>query len=101
MTTSLWSRRRLVELYALPPDRVHVAPPGVDSAPLADGSATGARLLCVAAVTPHKGHDVLVAALADRPVESGAASASARSTGIQASWTGSASTPGGIGSPIG
>ncbi|GAB3933800.1 hypothetical protein GCM10027614_05590 [Micromonospora vulcania] len=32
-------------------------------APSASGSAAGARLLCVAAVTRHKGHDVLVDAL--------------------------------------
>ena len=64
VTTSFWSRRRLVDLYALAADRVHVAPPGVDTAPLAPGSVAGSRLLCVAAVTPHKGHDVLVEALA-------------------------------------
>ena len=32
--------------------------------PLAPGSDAGSELLCVAAVTPHKGHDVLVEALA-------------------------------------
>jgi glycosyltransferase involved in cell wall biosynthesis len=64
VTTSAWSRRRLAELYALPTDRVHVAEPGVDAADLAPGSAAGASLLCVAAVTPHKGHDVLLDALA-------------------------------------
>jgi glycosyltransferase involved in cell wall biosynthesis len=42
---------------------VHVAPPGVDPAPLAPGSTDGGRLLCVAAVVPRKGQDVLVAAL--------------------------------------
>jgi glycosyltransferase involved in cell wall biosynthesis len=64
VTTSEWSRRRLVELYALPADRVHVAEPGVDAADLAPGSAAGDSLLCVAAVTPDKGHDVLLDALA-------------------------------------
>jgi glycosyltransferase involved in cell wall biosynthesis len=64
VTTSGWSRRRLAELYALPPDRVHVAEPGVDAAGLARGSAAGDSLLCVAAVTPDKGHDVLLDALA-------------------------------------
>jgi glycosyltransferase involved in cell wall biosynthesis len=42
----------------------------VHEAPLAAGSADGGRLLCVAAVTPDKGHDLLVDALAgltDRP----------------------------------
>jgi glycosyltransferase involved in cell wall biosynthesis len=64
VTTSAWSRRRLGELYALPDDRVHVAEPGVDAADLAPGTPAGDALLCVAAVTPDKGHDVLLDALA-------------------------------------
>ena len=64
VTTSAWSRRRLAELYALPADRVHVAEPGVDAAGLAQGTAAGEALLCVAAVTPDKGHDVLLDGLA-------------------------------------
>jgi glycosyltransferase involved in cell wall biosynthesis len=64
VTTSAWSRRRLGELYALPADRVHVAEPGVDAAGLAPGTPAGEALLCVAAVTPDKGHDVLLDALA-------------------------------------
>jgi glycosyltransferase involved in cell wall biosynthesis len=64
VTTSAWTRCRLVELYALPADRVHVAEPGVDAAGLAPGTAAGDALLCVAAVTPDKGHDVLLDALA-------------------------------------
>jgi glycosyltransferase involved in cell wall biosynthesis len=64
VTTSTWTRSRLVDDYALPPGRVHVAEPGVDAADLAAGTADGGQLLCVAAVTPHKGHDVLLAALA-------------------------------------
>ena len=64
ITTSAWTRRRLAELYALPAERVHVAEPGVDAAPLAPGSAGGGSLLCVAALTPDKGHDVLLDALA-------------------------------------
>jgi len=64
VTTSAWTRRRLLELYQLPPDRVHVAEPGVDAADLATGTATGEALLCVAAVTFDKGHDVLLDALA-------------------------------------
>jgi glycosyltransferase involved in cell wall biosynthesis len=63
VTTSAWARRRLLELYALPADRVHVAQPAVDLAELASGTATGGALLCVAAVTFDKGHDVLVDAL--------------------------------------
>jgi glycosyltransferase involved in cell wall biosynthesis len=64
ITTSAWTRRRLLDLYPLPTERVHVATPGVDPAPRAPGSAAGSRLLCVAAVTPHKGHDQLTEALA-------------------------------------
>jgi glycosyltransferase involved in cell wall biosynthesis len=60
----------LVQHHGLPAARVHVAPPGVDPAPLTAGTDGGRRLLCVASVTPRKGHDVLVKALsrlADRP----------------------------------
>ena len=64
VTTSGWTARRLAELYALPAGRVHVAEPGVDPAQLAPGTAAGGELLCVAAVTPVKGHDVLLDALA-------------------------------------
>jgi glycosyltransferase involved in cell wall biosynthesis len=60
VTTSAWTRRRLAELYEVPGDRVHVAEPGVDAAGLAPGTAAGDGLLCVAAVTPDKGHDVLI-----------------------------------------
>jgi glycosyltransferase involved in cell wall biosynthesis len=64
VTTSAWTRRRLQELYALPAGRLHVAEPGVEPAGLAPGTAAGAALLCVAALTPGKGHDVLLDALA-------------------------------------
>jgi hypothetical protein len=64
VTTSAWTRRRLLDLYALPADLIHVATPGVDPAPLAPGSEAGSELLCVAAVTPQKGHDLLTQALA-------------------------------------
>ncbi len=64
VTTSDWTRRRLLDLYELPADRVHVAEPGVDYAELATGTKKGDRLLCVAAVTYDKGHDVLLDALA-------------------------------------
>jgi glycosyltransferase involved in cell wall biosynthesis len=64
VTTSAWSRRTLLELYSLPSERVHVAEPGVDAAPFAPGTKSGGALLCVAAVIPGKGHDVLLAALA-------------------------------------
>jgi glycosyltransferase involved in cell wall biosynthesis len=64
VTTSEWTRGRLGELYGLSPGRMHVAEPGADLADVVPGSAAGDRLLCVAAVTPGKGHDVLLGALA-------------------------------------
>jgi glycosyltransferase involved in cell wall biosynthesis len=69
---SEWAAGRLVEHHGLDPERVHVALPGADVAPLAPGTATGPpaldvdgpRLLCVASVTPRKGQHILVEALA-------------------------------------
>jgi glycosyltransferase involved in cell wall biosynthesis len=63
---SEWSRRCLVETYDLPADRVVVVPPGADSSPTEQGvdDDAGRRLLCVGVVARHKGHDVLVRALA-------------------------------------
>jgi glycosyltransferase involved in cell wall biosynthesis len=66
ITTSRWTRRRLLDWYALPPERVRVAEPGVDpvgAEGLAPGTAGGGALLSVGAVTPTKGYDVLAAAL--------------------------------------
>jgi glycosyltransferase involved in cell wall biosynthesis len=64
VATSGWSARRLVDHHGLAQQRVHVATPGTDPAPIAPGTDGAARLLCVAAVTPGKGQDVLVEALA-------------------------------------
>lgn len=64
VTTSDWTRTRLLERYGLPMESVVVARPGVDPASPAPGTAAGAELLCVATVAAHKGHDVLLAALA-------------------------------------
>jgi glycosyltransferase involved in cell wall biosynthesis len=64
VATSAWTRRRLLELYSLPAERVRVAEPAVEAAELAPGTAAGGALLCVAAVTSDKGHDVLLDALA-------------------------------------
>jgi glycosyltransferase involved in cell wall biosynthesis len=49
---------------SLAPRRLVTAPPGVEPAPLACASSTGGRLVCLASVTPRKGQDVLVEALA-------------------------------------
>jgi glycosyltransferase involved in cell wall biosynthesis len=63
VTTSAWARRRLLDLYPLAAGTVHVAEPGVEPAELAAGTAEGRALLCVGAVTPDKGHDLLLDAL--------------------------------------
>ena len=48
----------------MPPEGVTVVEPGTDAAPEARGSGAGARqLLCVASLTPRKGHDTLFDAL--------------------------------------
>jgi glycosyltransferase involved in cell wall biosynthesis len=64
ITTSAWSRRHLLALHDMRADRVHVAEPGVEPAEPARGTPAGGELLCVAAVIPGKGHDVLLDALA-------------------------------------
>ncbi|MGW0762553.1 glycosyltransferase family 4 protein [Streptomyces sp. NPDC002814] len=64
IATSDWAVRRLVSHHGLAPERVHVAAPGADIAPLASGTDGVSRLLCVAAVTPRKGQHRLVEALA-------------------------------------
>ncbi len=66
VTTSEWSRRWVRRpLRAARRAGVTSPRPGVDPADLADGKRAGGELLCVAAVTPDKGHDVLLAALAE------------------------------------
>lgn len=58
--------RVIVEDFGIPADRVHVAPPGTDPAPRATGSENGGplQILALGAVTPRKGFDLLVKALA-------------------------------------
>ena len=63
VTTSAWTRELLLGRHRLSPERVHVARPGVDLDDEAPGTPDGTRLLCVAAVVPHKGQDLLVEAL--------------------------------------
>src|SRR5690606_30598676 len=64
VATSPWAAGEIAARHGLDPRQVHVAVPGVDPAPLAAGTDGGSRLLCVAALTPRKGQDVLVEALA-------------------------------------
>ncbi|MFE3174938.1 glycosyltransferase family 4 protein [Amycolatopsis sp. NPDC059090] len=44
---------------------VHIAPPGTDPAPQATGTDGVSQLICVAAVTPRKGQDILLNALSE------------------------------------
>ncbi|WP_433783428.1 glycosyltransferase family 4 protein [Actinomycetospora sp. CA-101289] len=64
LVTSPWAAGRLREKHGV--DAI-VAPPGVDPAPLAPGTDGAHRLLCLGAVTPTKGQDLLVDALAALP----------------------------------
>ncbi|GIE32493.1 glycosyl transferase [Actinoplanes italicus] len=65
IATSTPAARRVEDLHGL--SGVHAIPPGVDRAPRATPSADGGRLLNVASLTPRKGQDILLAALADLP----------------------------------
>ena len=65
VTTSAWSRERIRSWYGL--RNVHVALPGVDPVDPGTphgGPGGGTSFLCVAAVHPGKGHDLLLEALA-------------------------------------
>lgn len=65
VTTSAWTRERVRGWYGVP--RVDVALPGVDAvddAPAHRSAAAGTSFVCVAAIHPGKGHDVLFDALA-------------------------------------
>ena len=64
ITTSHFTRERLVG-YGLPRTRLRAVPPGTDPALPAAGPGPGQppNLVCIAAVIPRKGHDVLLRAL--------------------------------------
>jgi len=65
VVTSAATAQQLVHDYAVAADRITVVRPGNDPVPMAQGSDDGiVRLLCVGAVVPRKGFDVLIAALA-------------------------------------
>lgn len=63
IATSRWTQAWLLANYPLRPEAIQVAEPGAERAGPALGTTDGGELLCVAAVTPHKGHEVLLAAL--------------------------------------
>lgn len=65
IATSNWTRTELIGRDAADPHRIVVAHPGTDPAPTTAASASGARLLCVGTIAPHKGQDLLIRALAD------------------------------------
>ncbi|QBI56556.1 glycosyltransferase family 4 protein [Streptomonospora litoralis] len=97
VATSPGAARRLVERHGLDPARTGTVEPGVDPAPLASGTDGAARLLCVASLTPRKGHDVLVdalAGLADRDWTCVCAGPSARSPDHVAAIRGSIASRG-------
>lgn len=65
VTPSQTVARNLVADYGLEPAQISIVPPGTDPAPKARGSdGKAVVLLAVGAITPRKGYDVLVAALA-------------------------------------
>jgi glycosyltransferase involved in cell wall biosynthesis len=68
VTTSGWTRAWLLDHYGLDPARVHAVPPGVDAARaehVVAATPDGSELLVVGPVSPTKGHDLLVDALAE------------------------------------
>lgn len=65
VTTSAWTRDRIVARHGVAADGILILEPGTDRGPVAPGSPGGGALLCVAAVTVNKGLDVLIDALAD------------------------------------
>jgi glycosyltransferase involved in cell wall biosynthesis len=64
IVTSPLTAAALVAGFGVPGERVAVALPGVDPAPIAAGGNARPVLLCVGTVTPRKGHVLLVQALA-------------------------------------
>lgn len=68
VTTSEATARILAADYGVDRDRITVARPGTDRVPAASGSGGGeVAVLSVGGLTPRKGHDVLIAALAGLP----------------------------------
>jgi glycosyltransferase involved in cell wall biosynthesis len=65
IANSAETARHLTGDYGVPADRIVIACPGTDPAPMAQGSRDGiVRLISVGALVPRKGFDVLIASLA-------------------------------------
>jgi len=65
IVTSPATREILIRDYAVAPDNITVAVPGTDPQPFAPCTGNPPQLLTMATITPRKGHDVLINALAD------------------------------------
>jgi glycosyltransferase involved in cell wall biosynthesis len=63
IVTSPRIARLLASAFTVPPERIRVAEPGVEPAARAQGTGSPVQLLAVGAVSPRKGHDILVEAL--------------------------------------
>ena len=64
IVTSAWTGQWARTAGGVAGERIALALPGVDAAPRSASGTDGTRLLCVAAITPLKGHEVLLDALA-------------------------------------
>jgi glycosyltransferase involved in cell wall biosynthesis len=64
VVTSTFTARLVAAEFAVPPERITVAEPGTAQAARAKGTGAPVALLAVGAVTPRKGYELLVEALA-------------------------------------
>ena len=64
IATSGWTASEFVRLGLVAPDRVAVAVPGAHDGAIVTGPVGHRDLLCVGAIAPHKGQDLLLDALA-------------------------------------
>ncbi len=64
VVASALTGRLLADAFGVPEARITVAEPGTDPAPRSRGTGTPVQLLAVGAVSPRKGYEVLVRALA-------------------------------------
>jgi glycosyltransferase involved in cell wall biosynthesis len=64
IASSRFTARLLAADFDVPRDKLSIAEPGTEPAPRAKGTGRPVRLLAVGAVSPRKGYDVLVRALA-------------------------------------